>query len=139
MLGLAHLAQTAPSACVRPERFYFCSPTAMTGVWNPLGFDWLREKFTPFRSPAASGPPIFLTRRGNSRAPQKLEQIESIFSKHGFQIIDCGSLTVTEQIRITSAAPAIAGLHGAAMTRWHSKVGFSTPASYSKIPEAATV
>lgn len=116
MLGLAHLSHSAPSACVAPERFYFCSPTAMTGVWNPLGFDWLREKFAPFRSPVASGPPVFLTRRGNTRVPQKLEQIESIFSKHGFQIIDCGSLTVTEQIRITSAAPAIAGLHGAAMT-----------------------
>lgn len=116
MLGLAALARTSETPCVSPERYYFCSPTAMTGVWNPLGFDWLREKFAPFRASESNGKPVFLTRRGGVRVPDGLHDIEADFASHGFDIIDCGVLTVREQIRITSAAPAIAGLHGAAMT-----------------------
>lgn len=116
MLGITHLTQTAPSSCVQPERFYFCSPTAMTGVWNPMGCEWLREKFACFRQTTGNGRPIFLTRRGATRIPPNLGEIEAIFSQNGFEIIDCGKHTVKEQIRLASSAPAIAGLHGAAMT-----------------------
>lgn len=116
MLGLSHIAQTAPSQCVGPERFYFCSPTSMTGVWNPLGFDWLRQRFQAFRCIEPSGDPVFLTRRGNTRIPRNIDEIETLFSDNGFQIVDCGSLNVREQIRMASGAPAIAGFHGAAMT-----------------------
>jgi hypothetical protein len=116
MLGLSDLCLEAPASCVQPERFYFCSPTAMTGVWNPIGFDWLREKFARFRQPTANGRPIFLTRRGETRIPANISAIEALFSENGFEIIDCGKHTVKEQIRLASAAPAIAGLHGAAMT-----------------------
>lgn len=116
MLGLRDLCIEAPASNVQPERFYFCSPTAMTGVWNPVGFDWLRKKFARFREPTANGRPIFLTRRGATRIPSNLSAIEAMFAENGFEIIDCGKLTVKEQIRLASAAPAIAGLHGAAMT-----------------------
>ena len=116
MVELSHLAQIAPSVCVAPDRFYFCSPTAMTGVWNPLGWDWLRAKFTPFRAENSNGNPIFLTRRGTTRVPDNLSEMEILFAKHGFDIVDCGSLCVAEQIRIASSASAIAGIHGAAMT-----------------------
>lgn len=116
LLELSHLAQTAPSCCVRPERFYFCSPTAMTGVWNPVGFNWLREKFSQFQSPRSDGAPIFLTRRGITRIPNNISEIEDYFTSNGYHVIDCGRLSVKEQIRLASAAPAIAGLHGAAMT-----------------------
>jgi hypothetical protein len=116
MLGLSEVSCTAPSPCVRPERFYFCSPTAMAGVWNLLGFDWLRDRFISYRNPSATGKPVFLTRRGATRMPPMLEGIENLFAKHGFKIVDCGKLTVKQQIQATSSAPAIAGLHGAAMT-----------------------
>ena len=116
MLGLSHLAQTAPSVCIAPERFYFCSPTSMTGVWNPLGYNWLRAKFTMFRADKSNGPPIFLTRRNCTRVPDNLAEIEALFSQHGFDIVDCGKLSVTEQIWIASSASAIAGIHGASMS-----------------------
>ena len=116
LLGLENQAVPAPAECVQPERFYFCAPTAMTGVWNPHGYQWLREKFSPHFAEAGSGPPVFLTRRGASRLPENLTEIEALFFSAGFRIIDCGSMSVHEQILALSGAPKVAGLHGAAMT-----------------------
>jgi hypothetical protein len=116
MLGITDQCMFTPSAHVVPERFYFCSPTAMTGAWNPIAYDWLRDKFSPYRSPSPTGKPIFLTRRGSTRVPLDIQEIETLFKENGFKIVDCGSLTVKEQIWIASCSPAIAGLHGAAMT-----------------------
>ena len=116
LLGLEYQVLPAPAECVQPERFYFCSPTAMTGVWNPIGYQWLREKFSPHFTAPGSGPPVFLTRRGASRLPGNLAEIEAQFTSKGFRIIDCGALSVLEQIRALSGSTAIAGLHGAAMT-----------------------
>jgi hypothetical protein len=115
MLGIADFCEAPAESCVRPERYYFCSPTALTGVWNPLGFAWLRERFRPFFAPAA-GSPVFLTRRGATRVPDRLPELERVFERAGFEVVDCGALSVREQIARTSAATAVAGLHGAAMT-----------------------
>lgn len=116
MLGLTEYCTEAPAKCLQPERYYFCSPTAMTGVWNPIGFDWLREKFSPFFAPETTGAPVFLTRRGTARVPPNIAEIEALFLENGFEIVDCGQHSVQDQIRILSSAPAVAGLHGAAMT-----------------------
>jgi capsular polysaccharide biosynthesis protein len=116
LLNLEHHVVPAPAECIRPERFYFCSPTAMTGVWNPVGYQWLREKFSPHYAEPNSGSPVFLTRRGASRLPENLVEIEALFTSQGYHIIDCGALSVLEQIQALSGATAIAGLHGAAMT-----------------------
>jgi hypothetical protein len=116
MLGLASSTESPAASTLQPERYYFCSPTAMTGAWNPYGFNWLREKFMPFCQTAATGRAIFLTRRSAARIPSCLPEIEDIFTKNGFMIVDCATLSVREQMRIASSASAIAGLHGAAMT-----------------------
>jgi len=116
MLGLAGYVECTSAACVQPERFYFCAPTAMTGAWNPLGYDWLRKRFAAFCLPTNCGPPIFLTRRGCARVPVNITEVEEMFTRHGFAIVDCGVISVKEQMSLASNAPAIAGLHGAAMT-----------------------
>jgi len=116
MLGLQDEVDFPAAKCLQPERFYFCSATSMTGVWNPMGFDWLRQKFASFRASVASGKPVFFTRRGSARVPPDLARIEETFSQHGFDIVDCGMLSVKEQIQLSSQASAIAGLHGAALT-----------------------
>ncbi|MEK7950828.1 glycosyltransferase family 61 protein [Luteolibacter soli] len=116
ILGIAELCESPRETNLCVERFYFCSPVAMSGVWNPLGFDWLRKSFSPCFGAVGSGPAVFLTRRGSNRIPAFLETIEALFRKAGFKILDCGKLTVREQISAVSAAPAIAGIHGAAMT-----------------------
>ena len=116
LLGLENHVLPAPAECLQIERFYFCSPTAMTGVWNPIGYSWLRTHFSKYFADTGSGPPVFLTRRGTSRLPHNLTEIEAQFAADGFHIIDCGAMSVLDQIRVLSAAPAIAGLHGAAMT-----------------------
>lgn len=116
LLGISEDCELRTEPCVQPERFYFCSPLAMTGVWNPLGFDWIRENFSPHFLPSRSGNPIFLTRRASTRIPAQLAEIEAMFSKAGFDILDCGKLTMLQQIQAASSASAIAGIHGAAMT-----------------------
>jgi hypothetical protein len=116
LLGLRQACDNPPATHLLPERYYFCSPVAMTGVWNPLGFDWLRERLRKYFRPPASGPPVFLTRRASTRVPGELPEIERIFANAGFEIIDCGTLGVRQQIELTSGAKAVAGLHGAAMT-----------------------
>jgi Glycosyltransferase 61 len=116
LLGLDELAACPPFHCVQPELYYFCSPTAMTGVWNPLGFDWLRQRFSSFFSPSATVGPVFLTRRGTNRIPAEIEQLENEFKRAGFHIIDPGKLCVRQQIELLSGATAIAGIHGASLT-----------------------
>ncbi|WP_338684445.1 glycosyltransferase family 61 protein [Haloferula helveola] len=116
MLGLSDLAASPSVRTVRPERYYFCSPTAMTGVWNPSGFGWLKERFSTFFSGPGSGGRVFLTRRGTNRVPADLERIEKSFEAEGFKVVDCGKLSVREQILLASGATAIAGIHGAAMS-----------------------
>ena len=116
ILGLASLADCPSASTLQPERYYFCSPTAMTGAWNPCGFTWLRERFAPCLQLGATGKAVFLTRRHATRMPNHLDKIENCFSRNGFIIVDCAALSVREQIRITNSAPAIAGIHGAAMT-----------------------
>lgn len=116
MLGLMDQCEFTDAGCIQPERYYFCSPTSMTGACNALGYEWLREKFSPFCQTPGSGQSIFLTRRGVARIPPYLTEIEGLFFHHGFAIIDCGAISVREQIRLASMAPAIAGFHGAAMT-----------------------
>ena len=116
ILGISDLCEAREDACLRPERFYFCSPLAMTGVWNPLGWDWLRQAFAASFRPPGAGRPVFLTRRASSRVPEELARIEATLAAAGFDIVDCGKLGFREQIEATSGAPAIAGIHGAAMT-----------------------
>lgn len=116
LLGIDADCEMPAAANLAPERYYFCSPLAMSGVWNPLGFDWLRERFRPHFRETRNGTPVFLTRRGSSRIPEQLAAIEGLFGNAGFTIVDCGKLTVREQIAAMSSAPMIAGLHGAAMT-----------------------
>ncbi len=116
LLGLTETTLAAPGSHLHIETFYFCSPTAMTGAWNPYGWSWLQNKFSLFFASEPSSSPIFVTRRNALRIPANLDQIETVFSENGFRIIDCGEFTVKEQIHLFSSAPAIAGLHGAAMT-----------------------
>lgn len=116
LLGLRNECRVVDTECIQPERYYFCAPTAMTGVRNGTGYDWLRRNFSPHFGSPGSGSPVFLTRRGNARIPGNLDLIEKVFASNGYQIVDCGGLTVKEQILIISTAPALAGLHGAAMT-----------------------
>ena len=116
LLGLSDKAYEMKEACLQPERYYFCSPMAMTGVRNPLGFAWLRKAFSACYGEAGSGNPVFLTRRGGARVPENISEVEGHFATNGFEIVDCGKLTVAEQIEKLSTATAIAGLHGAAMS-----------------------
>jgi hypothetical protein len=116
LLGLHHRCYQVSNRCVQPQRYYFCSPTAMTGVSNPFGYRWLRKEFSPYFSKPNSAPPIFFTRRSGSRVPSDLVDIESVLVSFGFNIIDCATISVKRQIEYASSAIAIAGLHGAAMT-----------------------
>lgn len=116
LLGLGDKIQRISGIPLKPERFYFCSPTAMTGTANPAGFEWLKKSFSPYFNDHGGSKPIFLTRRSCKRVPSATEDIERLFESAGFEIIDCSKLTVKDQISKLNAASAVAGFHGAAMT-----------------------
>jgi len=98
------------------ENFYFMSPTAQVGHWNPYAYSWLQNVFKKHFSKEIPNRRIFFTRRGNRRVPKNIRLIEKLFKKNGFDIIDCGAHPLLQQIQISSSAICVAGIHGAAMT-----------------------
>ena len=98
------------------ENFYFMSPTAQVGHWNPYAYSWLQNVFKKHFSKEIPNRRIFFTRRGNRRVPKNIRLIEELFKKNGFDIIDCGAHPLLQQIQISSSAICVAGIHGAAMT-----------------------
>lgn len=98
------------------ENYYFCPPLAPTGYYNPLGYDWLTNKFSSYFEPPDRTFKVFLTRRNTVRLPKNIKEIEAILASHGFNIIDAGEHTVLEQIKLISKSTVVVGLHGAAMT-----------------------
>jgi hypothetical protein len=123
LLGLEDLCIIPTSNHLICERFYFISPTAQTGHWNPFAYDWLRRKFSTYFSSSSSISRLFFTRKGCKRIPNNIGEIEALFERNGFYIVDAGKLTMIEQIALSSSARCIAGLHGAAMTNliWSKK------------------
>jgi capsular polysaccharide biosynthesis protein len=116
LLALKDRCEFHQEACLRPERFYYCAPTSMTGAYNPMGWSWLRQQFEPYFLSRKINRRIFFTRRSATRVPGDLKKIEALFESRDFEIVDCGEIPVRKQIEIASEASAIAGFHGAAMT-----------------------
>jgi capsular polysaccharide biosynthesis protein len=56
--------------------------------------------------------------RGNTprRRIANREEVEKVYSRHGYRSVDLGSLPMADQIRLMQSATHVAGLHGAALT-----------------------
>ena len=122
---------------LRVERFYFSSPSSMTGCWNPYAVDFLRRSFLPHASPPSSSLPkrFYIIREGYTRGISNEQEVRNYFSGKGWTPIAPEKLSIPDQIAIFRDAEAIAGLHGSALTNllWCSQ-GASviefTPADY---------
>ena len=117
-LGLETRVIETDAMALRVERFYFSSPSSMTGCWNPYAVDFLRHSFLPFASPASNSLPkrFYILREGYTRGIANEMEVRSYFESHGWSLIAPETLSIPDQIALFRDAEAIAGLHGSALT-----------------------
>jgi capsular polysaccharide biosynthesis protein len=106
------------STALRVENFYFSSPSAMTGCWNPYAVDFLRRSFLPFGSPPSISLPkrFYIIREGYTRGIANEGEVRNHFTSQGWALIAPEKLSIPDQIALFRDAEAIAGLHGSALT-----------------------
>ena len=116
LLGISGRLRKTPETNLIIEDFFFVSPTAMTGVYNPYAVDFLRSRFLRNKMSGVSPPKRFLiTRRGKTRGIVNEAELIDRLGELGWAVIDTEALGFREQIALFSQAEAICGLHGAAM------------------------
>jgi capsular polysaccharide biosynthesis protein len=117
-LGIQNRIVETNSKALRVERFYFSSPSSMTGCWNPCAVDFLRHSFLPFASPASNSLPkrFYILREGYTRGLANEMEVRSYFESHGWSLIAPERLSIPDQIALFRDAEEIAGLHGSALT-----------------------
>ncbi len=99
------------------ENFYFSSPPAMTGCYDPFTPRFLRECFLKHADVDYHPPHRFYIRRvGAKRGIHNEQEVIDFFSGEGWGIVDTAQLTMARQIRLFANAEAICALHGAALT-----------------------
>lgn len=103
---------------LRVERFYFSSPSSMTGCWNPYAVDFLRRSFLPHASPPSSSLPkrFYIIRDGYTRGISNEQEVRDYFHSAGWALIAPEKLSIPDQIALFRDAESIAGLHGSALT-----------------------
>ena len=103
---------------LRVERFYFSSPSSMTGCWNPYAVDFLRRSFLTHASPPSSLLPkrFYIIREGYTRGIANEQEVRDYFQSAGWALIAPEKLSIPDQIALFRDAESIAGLHGSALT-----------------------
>jgi capsular polysaccharide biosynthesis protein len=98
------------------DNFYFSSPTAMTGCYDPAAVRFLREAFLAHADPLYDAPRRFYVRRRTAnRGIVNEHEVIEFFSGQGWEIVDTAELSMAQQIRLFAGAEAICALHGAAL------------------------
>ena len=116
MLGLVDRVRETKKTHLVLEDFYFLSPVGMTGCTNPASVKWLRESFLPHAAPGGFPAKVFIQREGKTRGLSNKREVEGLFRKNGWWVIDLEKVTFAEQIAIFSRATHIVGEHGAGFT-----------------------
>jgi capsular polysaccharide biosynthesis protein len=107
VLGNRHLAL---------ELLHLPSYIGQPGRIHPFAVNWLRKKFLTGQESLEPGKRLYLTRRGGRRHVINEDELEPIFRRFDFEIINSGELSFAHQIELFSRAEAVAGPHGAALT-----------------------
>ena len=118
LLDLGALIVETESTALRVERFYFSSPSSMTGCWNPYAVDFLRGSFLPHASPHPTALPkrFYIIRDGYTRGVSNEAEVREFFTRQGWALIAPEKLSIPDQIALFRDAEAIAGVHGSAFT-----------------------
>lgn len=99
------------------ENFYFSSPPAMTGCYDPFTPQFLRESFLK-HADASYDPPrrLYIRRVGQTRGIHNEQAVIDFFLAQGWGIVDTAELTMAQQIRLFANAEAVCTLHGGGLT-----------------------
>lgn len=117
MMGLFGRVRPTAERHLIVEDYFFSSPTAMTGCWNPFAVEFLRRSLLDQGDPDWDSPRRFYIRRvGRSRGIANEAEVLRFFEQRGWAILDLERMSMARQIRLFSRADQIAGLHGAAFT-----------------------
>lgn len=126
MVGLADVRVVEPDkhVALRAERLLVPGLPNYDTLAPPWTTDWLRRTLPPLR-PEGRPNRIYITRgqRRNTRRVVNEAQLLPILQRHGFTVIDAGSLSVQDQIDHFAAAEVVVAPHGAALTN----VNFASP------------
>jgi hypothetical protein len=116
MLGLEGRYRQTSEQHIIAENFYFSSPTAMTGTFDPYAVGFLRRALLPHRDQKFSwSKQIYVRRVGAGRGIVNEAEVLAFFERRGWAIIDTERLTLAEQIQVFAEAEHICTLHGAAL------------------------
>jgi capsular polysaccharide biosynthesis protein len=117
LLGLDARVRPTAEPHLLVENYFFSSPTAMTGCWNPYAVAWLRGCFLKNMDKDWTPPRRFYIRRiGRHRGLVNESDVIDFLQKRGWTILDLEAMPVRRQIRLFADAEAVCGLHGAAFT-----------------------
>jgi hypothetical protein len=116
-LGLENRVRPTAEKHLTVEHYYFCSPTSMTGCYNPLAVQFLRHSFLRQADASYDSPRRFyLQRVGKFRPITNEPEVLEFFRKRGWAIVDTEQLTQAQQIRLFAGADMICAPHGAGLT-----------------------
>ena len=116
-LGLENRIRPTDESHLRPEHYYFCSATAMTGCYDPHAVAFLRRAFLDRADPTYDPPRRFYLRRvGEARPILNEEGLLEYFTRNGWGIVDTAQLSMAQQIRLFAGAEMICAPHGAGLT-----------------------
>ncbi len=117
LLGLEHRIRECQEEHLIIERFFFASPSSMTGCHNPHAVAFLRQKFLPKATPLPDAPTCFyISRKGKTRGLVNEEEILALCREKNWAVVDPEAMELVEQIALFAGARAVIALHGAALT-----------------------
>lgn len=118
LLGVKAKVREVTEKRLMVEDYYFASPTAMTGTWNPFAVEYLRKNILEScREKGLTNRKIYIRRGRNwNRGIENEEEVCAFFEAQGWMTVQPETLTVRGQIALFSRAEAVCGLHGSALT-----------------------
>ena len=116
-LGLMGRVRPTVEQHLSIENYYFCSPTNVTGLFDPYAVEFLRRSFLERRDTTYDSPQRFFVHRvGAVRGLVNEEEVLKMFHDRGWAVIDTERLTMAQQIQLFARAEHVCALHGAALT-----------------------
>lgn len=103
------------------EQLFYASPVAMSGDHESKSLQWVRDSIWQHclgGAPVRNGwRKLYLTRNQTwSRNIVNEFELIPLLQERGFEVVDCGTLSFDEQVRLFSEAACVVGPHGAAFT-----------------------
>lgn len=100
------------------DHLVYTSPVTMTGDHEPESLHWVRDTIWKNLgcSPAKPGwRKLYLARKNTgSRSVVNEAELLPLLKARGFEIVDCGTMNLDEQVKLFSEAGCVVGPHGAA-------------------------